>query len=91
MEAKWRPQVTGCHRHRRCTNASFSTHHPPLTLSLPLLQLEEMIRTVDSNFSAYFARFKCAGEVSLTDGRKLDDDGQPTGADDFSQYRCTSR
>ena len=50
-------------------------------------QLEEMIRTVDSNFSAYFARFKCAGEVSLTDGRKLDDDGQPTGADDFSQYK----
>ena len=50
-------------------------------------QLEAMIRTVDSNFSAYFARFKCAGEVSLTDGRKLDDDGQPTGADDFSQYK----
>ena len=34
MEAKWRPQVTGCHRHRRChqrllLHAPPSTHHSP--------------------------------------------------------------
>jgi len=50
-------------------------------------KLQEMVKIVDQNFSAYFNRFRCVGEVCLSDGRKLDAAGQPTGEDDYSQYK----
>ena len=42
---------------------------------------------VNDNFAAYFKRFRCCGEVGLSDGRRLNDAGQPEGPDDFSQYK----
>ena len=34
-------------------------------------QLEQMVATVNDNFATYFRRFRCVGEVTLADGRKL--------------------
>ena len=42
---------------------------------------------VNDNFAAYFKRFRCCGEVGLSDGRRLNDAGEPEGPDDFSQYK----
>ena len=50
-------------------------------------QLEEMVKVVDANFSAYFERFGCVGHVELSDGRKLNQNGVPDGPDDFSAYK----
>lgn len=49
--------------------------------------LAEMIETVDSSFASYFRRFNCMGGVSLADGQKLDENGEPCGEDDFSDYK----
>jgi len=46
-----------------------------------------MITQVNDNFAMYFQRFRCCGEVHLSDGRKLNEAGQPEGPDDFSQYK----
>ena len=51
-------------------------------------ELHRMIGVVNDNFATYFKRFRCCGEVSLADGRKLNPStGQPEGSDDFSQYK----
>ena len=51
-------------------------------------ELNRLISVVNDNFAEYFRRFKCCGEVSLADGRKLNPmTGEPEGADDFSQYK----
>ncbi|KAL1498661.1 hypothetical protein AB1Y20_013974 [Prymnesium parvum] len=50
-------------------------------------KLQQMVAQVNDNFSEYFGRLKCFGEVHLVDGRKLNDAGEPDGPDDFSQYK----
>jgi chromosome segregation ATPase len=49
--------------------------------------LNELIKTVDAKFAECFARFRCQGEVRLSDGRKRDEDGEPYGDDDYEQYK----
>ena len=49
--------------------------------------LKEMVESVDKSFSSYFARFNCSGEVVLTDGRALDEDGRPYGEDKYNDYK----
>ena len=51
-------------------------------------QLEEMVATVNENFATYFRRFRCVGEVTLADGRKVNPaTGEAEGPDDFAQYK----
>eukprot|EP00326_Haptolina_ericina_P027602 CAMPEP_0181194042 /NCGR_PEP_ID=MMETSP1096-20121128/14131_1 /TAXON_ID=156174 ORGANISM="Chrysochromulina ericina, Strain CCMP281" /NCGR_SAMPLE_ID=MMETSP1096 /ASSEMBLY_ACC=CAM_ASM_000453 /LENGTH=1098 /DNA_ID=CAMNT_0023283529 /DNA_START=32 /DNA_END=3328 /DNA_ORIENTATION=+ len=49
--------------------------------------LKRMIEQVNDNFSTYFNRFKCQGEITLSDGRKFDLNGQPEGPDNFAEYK----
>lgn len=49
--------------------------------------LKEMVESVDKSFSSYFARFNCSGEVLLSDGRALDEDGRPFGEDVYNNYK----
>jgi len=49
--------------------------------------LKAMVETVDKSFSSYFARFNCSGEVLLSDGRALDEDGRPFGEDVYNNYK----
>jgi len=51
-------------------------------------ELESMVNRVGDNFSNYFSRFRCMGEVALTDGRQIDDTtGLPVGDDDYAKYK----
>mgnify|MGYP003684247477 CR=1 FL=1 len=50
-------------------------------------ELNEMIKSVDAKFAECFARFRCQGEIRLSDGRKLNEDGDPVGEDDYEQYK----
>ena len=55
-------------------------------------ELRKLIAIVNDNFAMYFRRFRCCGEVSLADGRKLNPvTGVPEGDDDFAQYRILIR
>merc|ERR1740130_2392330 len=49
--------------------------------------LKEMVESVDKSFGRYFARFNCSGEVVLTDGRALDEEGRPFGEDVYNNYK----
>ena len=49
--------------------------------------LEEMVDRVNQKFGSCMAAFRCAGEVSLSDGRSLDEHGEPAGDDDFEKYK----
>lgn len=49
--------------------------------------LNQMVESVDRSFSRYFARFNCSGEVILSDGRALDEEGNPYGEDVYSNYK----
>lgn len=49
--------------------------------------LNDLIKTVDAKFAECFARFRCQGEVRLSDGRKRDEEGEPYGDDDYEQYK----
>ena len=55
-------------------------------------ELHRLVSVVNDNFAAYFRRFRCTGEVSLSDGRKLNPQTeQPEGPDDYSQYKILIR
>ena len=50
--------------------------------------LQKMVAEVDANFSAYFARFNCVGNVELADGRKANPHtGALEGPDDYAAYK----
>ena len=55
-------------------------------------ELHRLVSVVNDNFAAYFRRFRCTGEVALSDGRKLNPQTeQPEGPDDYSQYKILIR
>ena len=58
-------------------------------------KLDEMVSVVNANFSKYFARFKCVGEVRLSDSHKLNEVTNPEpdadpGADPDPNQVCLS-